>query len=97
MTEPSTDLVNADGLITREQFRRLADLVLATSQGGQTFVSLHDASNGTTRFANDQIVQNVHTHRVSLSVTVSFGLQHGTATATDFGEDAIRPRLKTRE
>ena len=59
MTEPSTDLVNADGLITREQFRRLADLVLATSQGGQTFVSLHDASNGTTRFANDQIVQNV--------------------------------------
>ena len=90
MTEPSTDLVNADGLITREQFRRLADLVLATSQGGQTFVSLHDASNGTTRFANDQIVQNVHTHRVSLSVTVSFGLQHGTATATDFGEDAIR-------
>ena len=35
MTEPSTDLVNADGLITREQFRRLADLVLATRLGCQ--------------------------------------------------------------
>lgn len=89
-TGNSGDAVNAEGLITREQFRRLADLVLKISEGDQTFLSLHDMSGGTTRFANNQIVQNVNTHRVSLAVTVAFGRQQGTATATDFGEDAIR-------
>lgn len=88
------DVVNAEGLITRNQFRRLTDLVLNTSEGDQTFLSLHDASGGTTRFANNQVVQNVHTHRVSLAVTVAFGRRHGTATATDFGEDAIRDMVR---
>jgi predicted Zn-dependent protease len=88
------DAVNAEGLITREQFRRLADLVLKTSEGDQTFLSLHDGSGGTTRFANNQIVQNVNTHRVSLAVTVAFGRKQGMATATDFGEDAIRDMVR---
>ena len=88
------DAVNAEGLITREQFRRLADLVLKASEGDQTFLSLHDVSGGTTRFANNQIVQNVNTHRVSLAATVSFGRRQGTATATDFGEDAIRDMVR---
>ncbi len=86
--------IEGENVITRDQFRRLADLVLKSSEGDQTFVSLHDASGGTTRFANNQIVQNVNTHRVSLSVTVSFGRQSGTATATDFGEDAIRDMVR---
>ena len=88
------DAVNAEGLITREQFRRLADFVLKTSEGDQTFLSLHDVSGGTTRFANNQVVQNVNSHRVSLAVTVAFGRQQGTATATDFGEDAIREMVR---
>ncbi|WP_447985236.1 TldD/PmbA family protein [Nitrospira sp. Nam74] len=90
----ASDVVNAEGLITRDQFRRLADLVLKVSEGDQTFLSLHDASAGTTRFANNQIVQNVNTHRVSLAVTVAFGRKQGTATATDFGEDAIRDMVR---
>ena len=97
MTDPPTDardVVNAEGLITRDQFRRLADLVLKTSESDQTFLSLHDASGGTTRFANNQIVQNVNTHRVSLSATVAFGRKQGTATATDFGEEAIRDMVR---
>jgi predicted Zn-dependent protease len=93
-TGDAGDAVNAEGLITREQFRRLADLVLKTSEGDQTFISLHDASGATTRFANNQIVQNVNTHRVSLAVTVAFGRKQGTATATDFGEDAIRDMVR---
>lgn len=88
------DVVNAEGLITRDQFRRLADLVLKASEGDQTFLSLNDASGGTTRFANNQIVQNVNTHRVSLAVTVAFGRKQGTATATDFGEEAIRDMVR---
>jgi predicted Zn-dependent protease len=97
MTDQRTDAgdaVNAEGLITREQFRRLADLVLKISEGDQTVLSLHDASGGTARFANNQIAQNVNTHRVSLSVTVAFGRKQGTATATDFGEEAIRDLVR---
>jgi predicted Zn-dependent protease len=97
MTDQPTDardVVNAEGLITRHQFRRLADLVLKTSEGDQTFLSLHDASGGTTRFANNQIVQNVNTHRVALAVTVAFGRKQGTASATDFGEEAIRDMVR---
>jgi predicted Zn-dependent protease len=93
-TGDAGDTVNAEGLITREQFRRLADLVLKSSEGDQAFLSLHDVSGGTTRFANNQIVQNVNTHRVSLAVTVAFGRQQGTATATDFGEEAIRDMVR---
>lgn len=95
MTGQPTDVVNADGLITREQFRRLADLVFASpAEGSQMSFSLHDANTGTTRFANNQIVQNVNTHRVSLTVTVAFGQRHGTANTTDFGEAAVRDMVK---
>ncbi|HEV8540630.1 MAG TPA: TldD/PmbA family protein [Nitrospiraceae bacterium] len=85
----SSSLVGS-GPIGREEFRRLAEIVLKLSPGQRTFFVLHDGDSGTTRFANNQIVQNVHTRRVSLAVTVAFGQQHGTATATDFGEETLR-------
>ncbi|HKW10071.1 MAG TPA: hypothetical protein VJO33_06805, partial [Gemmatimonadaceae bacterium] len=65
-------------LTSLDEFRFLADLVLKHSTGDHTLVSLHDQQSGTTRFANNQIVQNVDTRRGSLSVTVAFGQRHGT-------------------
>jgi predicted Zn-dependent protease len=82
------------GPIGREEFRRVAEIVLKLSPGQRTFFVLHDGDSGTTRFANNQIVQNVHTRRVSLAVTVAFGQQHGTATATDFGEETLRDMVE---
>lgn len=86
--------MSANGLIGRDQFRRLADLVLRVSEGDHTLVSMYDGSGGTTRFANNQIVQNLDQHRITMAVTVAFGRQHGTATATDFGEDAVRDMVE---
>lgn len=71
-------------LTNREEFRFLADLVLKHSTGDHTLMSLHDQQSGTTRFANNHIVQNVDTRRGSLRVTVAFGRRHGTAGTTDF-------------
>jgi predicted Zn-dependent protease len=77
-------------LTSREEFRFLADLVLKHSIGDHTLVSLHDQQSGTTRFANNQIVQNVDTRRGSMSVTVAFGRCHGTADTTDFTAGALQ-------
>jgi len=77
-------------LTSRDEFRFLAELVLKHSTGDHTLVSLHDQQSGTTRFANNQIVQNVDTRRGSLTVTVAFGQRHGTAGTTDFTAGAVQ-------
>jgi len=77
-------------LTSREEFRFLAELVMKRSTGDQTIVSLHDQESGTTRFANNHIIQNVDTRRGSLSVTVAFGRRHGTAGTTDFTAGAVQ-------
>jgi predicted Zn-dependent protease len=66
------------------------ELVLNRSTGDHTLLSLHDQQSGTTRFANNQIVQNVDMRRGSLSVTVAFGQRHGTASTTDFTAGAVQ-------
>ena len=77
-------------LTSREEFRFLTDLVLKHSTGEHTFVALQDVYSGTTRFANNQMVQNVNVRRASLAVTVAFGQQHGTASTTDLTAGAVR-------
>ncbi|HEU0069127.1 MAG TPA: DNA gyrase modulator, partial [Nitrospiraceae bacterium] len=77
-------------LTSLDEFRFLTDLVLKHSTGDYTLVSLHDQQSGTTRFANNQIVQNVDTRLGSLSVTVAFERHHGTAGTTDFTAGAVQ-------
>ena len=77
-------------LTSRDEFRFIAEQVLKRSTGDHTLVALHDQHSGTTRFANNQIVQNVDTRRGSLSVTVAFGQRHGTAGTTDFTAGAVQ-------
>lgn len=59
-------------MTSREEFRFLSDLVFTRSSADHTMVSLHDHHAGTTRFANNQVVQNVDTRRGTLSVRVAF-------------------------
>ena len=77
-------------LTSPDEFRFLVELVLKHSTGEHTLVSLHDQQSGTTRFANNLIVQNVDTRRGSLNVTVAFGRQHGTAGTTDFTAGSVQ-------
>jgi predicted Zn-dependent protease len=77
-------------LTSRDEFRFLAEVVLKRSTGDHTLIALYDQHSGTTRFANNRIVQNVDTRRGSLSVTVTFGRRHGTASTTDYTAGAIQ-------
>ena len=77
-------------LTNRDEFRFIAEQILKRSTGDHTLVALHDQQSGTTRFANNQIVQNVDTRRGSLSVTVAFGQHHGTAATTDFTAGSVQ-------
>ena len=84
-------------LTSREEFRFLADLLLKHSPGDHTFISLRDQDGGTTRFANNQVVQNLNARRVTCSVTVALGRQHGTASTTDLSVGAVREALRRAE
>jgi predicted Zn-dependent protease len=84
-------------MTSREEFRFLADLVLTRSSADQTMVKLHDLHTGTTRFANNQVVQNVDTRRGTLAVTVAFGRRHGTASTTDFTAGSVQETLRRAE
>jgi len=77
-------------LTNRDEFRFIAEQIMKRSTGDHTLVALHDQQSGTTRFANNQIVQNVDTRRGSLSVTVAFGQHYGTAVTTDFTAGSVQ-------
>jgi len=83
--------------LDRDRFKSLADLVLNLSTAEHTSFALYDASGGTTRFANNQVIQHVDSRRITLAVTMAFGRRHGTASATDFGEEAVRDMVARAE
>ncbi len=84
-------------LTSREEFRFLADLILKHSSGDHTLVALHDLHGGATRFANNQVVQNVDQRRVTLAVTVAFGQRHGTASTSDLSVGGVQDALRRAE
>ena len=84
-------------MTSREEFEFIAELVLKCSTGDHALVTLHDQDGGTTRFANNQVVQNVNTRRGSVTVTAAFGKQQGAATTTDFTAGSLRETVKRAE
>ncbi|OQW33723.1 MAG: hypothetical protein A4E19_02410 [Nitrospira sp. SG-bin1] len=84
-------------MTSSEEFRFLSDLVLTRATADHTIVRLRDHHAGTTRFANNQVVQNVDTRRGTLAITVAFGGRHGTASTTDFTAGAIQETLARAE
>ncbi len=81
-------------LIDRVEFRRLAEVALKASEADHTSVSLSDSDGGTTRFANNQIIQNINVRRYSLTVSVDLGRKSGSATTSDISDDAIRATVR---
>jgi predicted Zn-dependent protease len=91
------NLANNPKLTSREEFAFLTGVILKHAGGDHTFVALRDESAGTTRFANNQVVQNVNVRRLSLSVSAAFGRRHGTAGTTDLSVGAVRETLRRAE
>ncbi|MEQ1793126.1 MAG: metallopeptidase TldD-related protein [Nitrospira sp.] len=84
-------------MTSREEFQFLAELVMKCSTADHTLVTVHDQDGGTTRFANNQVIQNVNTRRGGVSVTVAFGARQGTATTTDFTAGSLRETVTRAE
>lgn len=84
-------------MTSRDEFRFLADLVLRRSEADDTIVILHDQHGGTTRFANNHVVQNVDSRRGSLTVSVAFDGHRGSAATTDFTAGSVQDTLARAE
>lgn len=84
-------------LTSRDEFRFLADLVLKRSVGDETIVMIQDQHGGTTRFANNHVVQNVDTRRGTLTVSVAFDGCRGSASTTDFTAGSVQETLTRAE
>ena len=84
-------------MTNQEEFRFLADLVLARTTADDAVVTVQDQHVGTTRFANNQIIQNVDSRRGTLTVTVAFGKRRGTVSTTDFTAGSIQDALARAE
>jgi predicted Zn-dependent protease len=88
---------NWPALTSREEFTFLTNLVFRNSAGEHVWVILQDHHSGTVRFANNQIIQHVDTHKVRFLVTIGFGKKHGTASTTDLTAGAVRETVRRAE
>lgn len=84
-------------LTSQDEFRFLVDLVLKHATGDHTIIGLHDQHDGTTRFANNQIIQNINTRKVTLTITSAIGRRHGTTSTTDLTAGSVKETLKRAE
>jgi predicted Zn-dependent protease len=80
-----------------DEFRFLADLVLKRSGADETIVTMQDQHGGTTRFANNHVVQNVDARRGTLVVAVAFDGCRGSASTTDFTAGSVQETLARAE
>jgi predicted Zn-dependent protease len=81
-------------MVDQAEFGRAAELILKASTGEHTTLFLSDVSSGTTRFANNQVVQNLATRRSTVAIDVAYGQQHGSATTTDLSAGGLRDTLQ---
>jgi predicted Zn-dependent protease len=84
-------------MTSRDEFRFLADIVMKRSVGDDTIVVLHDQHGGTTRFANNHVVQNVDSRRGTLTVCVVFDGRRGSASTTDFTAGSLQDTVERAE
>lgn len=84
-------------LLDRTEMKRIADLALSAAKADHTLVAISDEDGGTTRFANNQVVQNVDSRRIALRVESAFGNRHGSASTTDLSDEAVRETVTRAE
>ncbi|MBL8880286.1 MAG: TldD/PmbA family protein [Phycisphaerales bacterium] len=84
-------------LLDKTECRRIADLALSAAKADHTLVSISDENGGTARIANNQIVQNVESHRLVLQIESAFGLRRGAAVTTELSDESIRETVARSE
>jgi predicted Zn-dependent protease len=84
-------------LVDRAAFRRLADVALEAATAEHALVALDDRDVGTTRFADNGVLDDIRTRQQTLSVEVAVGQQTGRVSTTDLSDEAIRDALRRAE
>ncbi|MGD2180763.1 TldD/PmbA family protein [Lusitaniella coriacea] len=90
-------LTTAPALLGEDETLSLIESVIQQSEAEGVFVSLDEEESALTRFSENQIAQNVNTHRFQLSITSYFGKRSATSTTTDLEPDAIARTLRRSE
>ncbi len=83
--------------MTREEARALLDRVLAAAGSAELEASVGGGENHLTRFANNEITQNVTERRHVLSVRVARGRRSGRATGNDLSDAGIARLVASAE
>lgn len=80
-----------------EQALELIDRVVAASQADGVFVSIEGGEEALSRFAGNQITQNVNQSRFALAITSYFGAGHATASTSETDLEAIEATVRCSE
>jgi predicted Zn-dependent protease len=82
---------DADGLLTRDQARQLADRVLALARSfDEARVNINSVWSGNTRFADSSITTSGGITDTSVSVTVTIGRRRASATTNALEEASLK-------
>jgi predicted Zn-dependent protease len=76
--------------VNRDEAKKICDKVLSYSSAQETEVIMQSGSSALTRFANNQIEQNVNETGVSLSVRTVFGKKVGRASTNMLDEKSLK-------
>ena len=90
-------LVTTDKIITESAALETINDAIALSKAEAISVSLYSSESILSRFSENQISQNVHKNRFSLSVTSYFGKKSASASTTELDRDAIIATLRRAE
>lgn len=82
---------------TETELRALADRVLKLTRGDAAQVTLHGHTTYLTRYANNQIHQNVGEQDLIASVSVAFGQRVGRAATNDLSDAALAQAVADAE
>ena len=77
-------------MLTEAELRRLIDMGLAHSKADQTEILVFDGDESLTRFANNEIHQNVSQRDATLLTRVVFGKRIGVASLNNTSEEGVK-------
>src|SRR5688572_21695215 len=81
-------------LTSREEARELLERALALSEADQTEIIFEETDSALTRFANNQIHQNVTSRRRQVTVRAFLGRKSGVAGTSRIDDEALRATLE---
>ena len=90
-------IATTDRIITEAEALEIVENAIALSQAEGVFIGLNSSESILSRFSENQISQNVHKNRFSLTVTSYFGRKSASASTTELDRESIAATLRRAE